>query len=87
VTTNRDRHQRQQLTPRRPTAAARDVNGAPLDRDEYAERLAGMDESRYSETWAIAALLEELAAVYPGERIAEVATDLARRLQARAGMA
>jgi hypothetical protein len=45
-----------------------------------------VDRSRYGETVVVAALLEELAAVYPDERLGDLATALALRLPARAGM-
>lgn len=75
------------VIPPRPTAAARDNAGNPLDRDEYAvllrTRLAD-DGSSMERPAALTAaqvavavsLLEELAAVYHGEDLGTLASDL-----------
>jgi hypothetical protein len=80
--------------PPRPTAAARDASGDPLDRDAYAERLAKVladgDRSagrsltvRVAEAAVAARLLDELAGVYRGERLAALAHELAALLDSR----
>ncbi len=77
--------------PPRPTAAARDRAGDPLDRDGYAERLrAGLTGGTGAEgvgagaavtltagqAYAVARLLAELAGVYRGESLGTLAHEL-----------
>jgi hypothetical protein len=77
-----------QLSPARPTAAARDRHGNPLNRDEYAARLrerltdANASAGRPSSLTAVQAavvahLLNELAGVYRGESLGTLAHELA----------
>lgn len=72
----------------RPTAAARDVNGNPVNRDIYAEQLRAQLSKESLDTDAptllepaqshvAARLLDELAGVYRGEGIGALAADLA----------
>lgn len=80
----------------RPTASIRDADEHPLDRDEYAEALA--EQSRAAtpdqrlpllgegEATAVAALLDELADVYPDEDLGRLARNLALRLYDRLGL-
>ncbi|GIF50820.1 hypothetical protein DFJ67_0568 [Asanoa ferruginea] len=68
------------VVPPRPTTAARDQAGNPLDRDDYAERL----RRRLAEggaTEVAARLLDELAAIYRGETIGALAHDVAALLE------
>lgn len=71
----------------RPTAAARDINGNPVNRDIYAEQLRAQlsKESLDTDTptllepaqsHVVARLLDELAGVYGGERIGALAAEL-----------
>jgi hypothetical protein len=73
--------------PARPTATIRDRAGNPLDRDEYAERLrarltevggsTGHPLTLIAAQAAVAArLLDELAGVYRGESLGELAHEL-----------
>lgn len=75
----------------RPTATARDSAGNPLNRDDYAAQLRaqlGADPggmgSRNMPTGAqahvVARLLEELAGVYRGEDLGELAGEMSRLL-------
>jgi len=67
------------VVPPRPTTAARDEAGNPLDRDEYARRLrARLSEG--GEVAVAARLLEELAGIYRGETIGALAQDVAALL-------
>jgi hypothetical protein len=75
------------------TAGARDLDGAPWRRDEYAQTLSWRLDRPIStdpvalteaETTVTARLLEELAAVYPGEPLGQLASYLAMTLSARA---
>jgi hypothetical protein len=79
------------VIPPRPTAAARDESGNPLNRDEYAvllrARLTGEDASAGATPTAArmavaASLLDELAAVYRGEDLGELAHDVSLLLEA-----
>jgi len=85
-----------EVIPPRPTAAARDKAGDPLDRDEYAvllrARLTG-DGGSAEPTAALTAaqvavavsLLEELAGVYRGEDLGTLATELSALLNGLVG--
>jgi hypothetical protein len=84
------------VVPPRPTAAARDKAGNPLNRDEYAvilrARLAadgGSTERTPALTGAQVAvaisLLEELAGVYRGEDLGTLATELSVLLDGQVG--
>lgn len=84
------------VVPPRPTAAARDKAGNPLNRDEYAvilrARLAedgGSTERTTALTGAQVAvaisLLEELAGVYRGEDLGTLATELSVLLDGQVG--
>ncbi|WP_250036586.1 hypothetical protein [Paractinoplanes maris] len=73
------------LVPPRPTAAARDVAGNPLNRDEYTEglreRLGRGDRSAgvlltTTQAAVTALLLDELAGVYRGESLGTLAEEL-----------
>ena len=71
------------VLPPRPTTAARDQAGNPLNRDEYAQRLraqlaAGAPGQATAKV--AARLLDELAAVYRGESIGTLAHDVAALL-------
>jgi hypothetical protein len=69
--------------PPRPTAAARDRDGNPLNRDEYAEQLrARLDEGQT--TMVAARLLDELAGVYRDESLGRLARDVSALLGHRA---
>lgn len=72
----------------RPTAAARDVNGNPVNRDIYAEQLrAQLSKEPMStdtrtlldpaQSIVVARLLGELAGVYRGEKIGALAAEMA----------
>jgi hypothetical protein len=67
------------VAPPRPTTAARDEAGNPLDRDEYAQRLRTRLAAGEEATVA-ARLLEELAGIYRGETIGTLAYDVAALL-------
>lgn len=75
-------------TPPRPTSAAKDSLGNPLDRDAFAgdlrSRLAAPDEGRVTLTSGQAAvaaqLLHELASVYGGEELGVLAQEVAALL-------
>ena len=67
----------------RPTAAARDDAGNPLDRDEYARRLRDRLAAGSSPAVVAAELLEELAGVYRGESIGALAQEIAGLLNRR----
>ncbi len=78
--------------PPRPTAAARDRAGNPLDRDEYAERLRadlddparGLPRSLTAGQLEVAArLLDELAGVYRDESLGRLAREVAALLSGR----
>jgi len=84
------------VTPPRPTAAARDTAGNPLNRDEYAVLLRNRltEDGAWTEpTTALTAahvavaisLLEELAGVYRGEDLGTLATDLSVLLASQLG--
>lgn len=71
------------IVPPRPTAAARDQAGNPLDRDEYVEKLrARLGDGGQSvvltagQAAIIAGLLGELAGVYRGESLGSLARDM-----------
>ena len=82
--------------PARVTAGMRDTHDQPLDRDEYAGDLQQRaDEARGQERLpvlsegeglAAAELLDELAAVYRGEPLGQLARELALRLYDRLGI-
>jgi hypothetical protein len=78
----------------RPTATARDLAGDPLDRDEYAERLrARLDDGARStldaakltgaQAAVVARMLDELAGVYRGESLGELAHEMSVLLERR----
>ncbi|WP_034591765.1 hypothetical protein [Hamadaea tsunoensis] len=78
------------VIPPRPTAAARDEAGNPLNRDEYAAALrARLAEDRGSavltaaQVAVAASLLAELAGVYHGEDLGALATELSALLDGR----
>jgi hypothetical protein len=78
--------------PPRPTAAARDNAGDPLNRDEYAVLLrARLTEGGGSTVLTAAqvavavSLLRELAGVYHGEELGTLATELSVLLQSQVG--
>ena len=84
------------LVPPRPTAAARDQAGNPLNRDEYAgdlrARLAVDDQSPGQTLMLTAAqgvvaarLLDELAGVYRGETLGLLAQELSALFDSRLG--
>jgi hypothetical protein len=84
------------VAPPRPTAAARDRAGNPLDRDEYAVLLrarladagrpAGPAPMLTAAQAAVAAgLLDELAGVYRGESLGLLARELSDVLASRSG--
>jgi len=84
------------LVPPRPTAAARDGAGNPLNRDEYAERLRERlaDGGRsagptltltFAQAAVAARLLDELAGVYRGESLGLLARELSALLDSRLG--
>ena len=75
--------------------STRQVGGAPIARDEYAQSLRDwMDADRgervplidHGEAHVIAALLDELAAIYDREPLGELARELAVRLNNRRGI-
>ena len=76
-------------------AGIADVDGRPVDRDAYAQDLQQrLDDERGgrrpilndAETTVIAELLDELAAVYPGETLGTLARELSVRLWDRLGI-
>jgi hypothetical protein len=78
----------------RPTATVRDRSGDPLDRDEYAERLRKLliDGDRSAgrplalpaaQAVVVARLLDELAGVYRGESLGELAHELSALLDSQ----
>ena len=80
--------------PPRPTAAARDRAGNPLNRDEYVGRLrAQLDEAgptvgepvllTAAQAAVAGRLLDELAGVYRGEALATLAQELAKLMDNR----
>jgi len=81
------------VMPPRPTAAARDRAGNPLNRDEYAKQLrdqlvrGGLTPAAGNVTVAqarvAARLLEELAGIYGGESIGTLAQEVAALLDSR----
>jgi hypothetical protein len=84
------------VVPPQPTATARDQSGNPLNRDAYAEQLRAWlnDDGRpteasqvltSAEAAVVARLLEELAGVYRGENLGELARELAKRLHGHIG--
>ena len=80
------------VIPPRPTAAARDKAGNPLNRDEYAVLLrARLTEDGGSTALTAAqvavaiSLLEELAGVYRGEDLGTLATELSVLLDGQVG--
>jgi hypothetical protein len=84
------------LVPPRPTAAARDGAGNPLNRDEYAERLrerlgnGGLPTGQTlmltaAQAVVAARLLDELAGVYRGESLGLLARELSALLESRFG--
>jgi hypothetical protein len=70
------------VLPPRPTTAARDQAGNPLNRDEYAERLR-KQLAEGGGTVVAARLLDELAGIYRGEPIGTLAHDVAALLDRR----
>ena len=81
------------VVPHRPTAAARDRVGGPLNRDEYAERLRALlsESSRptgqqltltVAQAEVVARLLDELAGVYRDEDLGALARELSTMLDA-----
>ncbi|SHG18249.1 hypothetical protein SAMN05443575_1603 [Jatrophihabitans endophyticus] len=82
--------------PRRVTATVRGLDDRPLERDHYASHLqAQMDLGRGGqrrplltdeEGQAVAALLDELAGVYPREDLGRLARELAVRINDRLGI-
>jgi hypothetical protein len=77
----------------RPTATARDLDGAPLDRDDYARNLAWRLERPISprpvrlteaEAHVAARLLDELGGVYRDEPLGALARYLAMTLSEKA---
>ena len=75
----------------RPTAAAQDANGNPVNRDIYAEQLrAQLSKASLptdtptllepAQSHVVAKLLDELAGVYRGEEIGTLAAELAAML-------
>lgn len=80
------------VIPPRPTAAARDKAGNPLNRDEYAVLLrarltedGGTTVVRAAQVAVATRLLEELAGVYHGEDLGALATELCVLLEGQAG--
>lgn len=78
----------------RPTAAARDAAGNPVNRDIYAEQLrAQLSKAQLAtdtptllepaQSHVVARLLDELAGVYRGEEIGTLAAELAEVLDGR----
>jgi DNA-binding PadR family transcriptional regulator len=84
---------RQADTTTRPTATAQDLDGHPLDRDAYAAQLRDRIDAdrlgprlellREGEATTVAALLDELAGIYPDENLGRLARELAVRLYDR----
>ncbi len=80
------------LIPPRPTAAARDTAGNPLNRDEYAAllraRLAeggGSTALTAAQVAVAISLLRELAVVYRGEELGTLAMELSVQLDGQIG--
>src|SRR6266508_3051985 len=83
-------------TTARPTATVQNLEGQPLDRNAYAADLRGRTDTdrlgprlellREGEATAVAALFDELAGVYPGEDLGELARELAVRIYDRLGI-
>src|SRR6266508_2928113 len=83
-------------TTARPTATVQNLEGQPLDRNAYAADLRGHTDTdrlgprlellREGEATAVAALFDELAGVYPGEDLGELARELAVRIYDRLGI-
>jgi hypothetical protein len=81
------------VIPPRPTASARDRAGNPLDRDEYAGRLREQLGSVRSaeptmtptaaQATVAARLLDELAGVYRGEALGQLAEEVSALLDSR----
>ncbi|WP_203789939.1 hypothetical protein [Paractinoplanes rishiriensis] len=80
--------------PPRPTAAARDRAGNPLNRDEYVKHLQEHLAGRSTEPTMMltaahatvaARLLDELAGVYRGESLGQLAQELSEILDSRSG--
>jgi hypothetical protein len=78
----------------RPTATVRNATGDPLHRDEYAARLrarlAGGDSTGHAlltaaQAAVMARLLDELAGVYRGESLGELAHELSALLDGQVG--
>jgi hypothetical protein len=79
--------------PAKPTATIRGVDGGPLDRDDYAVCLSDHAIPLPPAEWvtvlgegealAMAALLDELAGVSPGEQLGMLARELAARIYDR----
>jgi hypothetical protein len=76
----------------RPTATARDQEGNPLNRDEYADRLRARladgdrspaDALTAAQAAVAARLLDELAGVYRGESLGALASELSVLLDGR----
>jgi hypothetical protein len=82
--------------PRRVTANARGLDGRPLDRDEYAQRLSDqaialpaadrLPVLAEGEAATVADLLDELAGIHSGEPLGRLARDLAHRIHDRLSM-
>ena len=82
--------------PARVTATIRDTDNRPISRDDYASHLEaraelGRTEARLAllsedEAQAVAALLDELAGVYRGEALGQLARSLAVRVYDRLGL-
>lgn len=83
-------------TTSRTTATVHDLDGNPLDRDAYAAHLRERADTdrlgprlellREGEATTIAALLDELAGVYPDKALGRLARELAVRLDDRLGI-
>jgi hypothetical protein len=78
----------------RPTATARDRAGNPLNRDDYAAQLRAQlgEDSRVTGSHSVptgaqanvvARLLDELAGIYRGEDLGELAREMSQMLDAR----
>jgi hypothetical protein len=76
-------------------AGLQGVHGEPVDRDQYAAHLRevleedggrGLPAVSEAEARVIAGLLDELAAVYPGEALGRLARDVSVRLWDRLGI-
>jgi hypothetical protein len=81
--------------PPRPTATARDRAGDPLNRDEYVKRLQDHLASGQpteppmmltaAQATVAAQLLDELAGVYRGEALGQLAQEMSKLLDSRSG--